>query len=234
MPMWNRTDHGAVALNTQIEALQRARQQSWGRINRYRLRLVLRYAGDSILDVGCATGMYVDYLNANGYEAWGLDLLAYPEWTQGQERACVRGTLAYLPFADGSFDTVTAFEVLEHLPEPQRALQEIHRVSRKNLVVTVPDCEVQADLLRAGLIYAHWRDRTHCNFFTQRSLEDVLERAGFQIETVARINPILPDFPVLRSFHIPVHVAFFASRVLRRIPFRKQYKMTLLAVANRV
>jgi SAM-dependent methyltransferase len=224
----------ALSIEARVKALQRARQQSWGRINRYRLRHVLRYAGHSILDVGCATGMYVAYLNANGYNAFGLDLLAYPEWAHAREHVYVKGISGHLPFADESFDTVTAFEVLEHLPLPHRALQEIYRVCRKNVIITVPDCEMQGDLLRAGLIYAHWRGRTHCNFFTECSLREALERAGFQVESIAPINPILPDFLVLRSLHVPLRLAFFASRVLRRIPFRKQYSMTLLAVADRI
>lgn len=224
----------ALSTEAQIEALQEARQQSWGKINLYRLRFVLRYAGHSILDVGCATGMYVAYLNANGYNAYGLDLLTYPEWIRGGKCVYVKGTAFLLPFASGSFDTVISFELLEHVPESDRALSEIHRVCRKNVILTVPDCEMEADLLRAGLVYAHWRDRTHCNFFTRQSLQDSLEQAGFQIETMTWINPILPDFLVLRSFHFPFKLAFFASRVLRRIPLRKQYCMTLLAVANRI
>jgi ubiquinone/menaquinone biosynthesis C-methylase UbiE len=221
-------------MDAQGEALQKARIDSWGKINLYRLRAVLRYAGRSILDVGCSTGMYVAYLNASGYEAYGLDLLADREWTQGADRTYVRGMASYLPFASQAFNTVIAFEVLEHIPEPDKALAEFHRVCRQNIILTMPDCEMPEDMLRAGMIYAHWRDRTHCNFFTRNSLGNVLEQAGFQVESITHINPILPDFLILRSFYVPFKLAYFASRVLRRIPFRKQYFMTLLAIANRV
>ena len=223
-----------MSIDTQIEALQRARIASWGKVNLYRLRAVLQYAGDSILDVGCSTGAYVAHLNANGYHAYGLDLLADAAWTQGADHRYIEGTATELPFPNKAFDTVTAFEVLEHIPEPHKALAEFHRVCQLNAIITVPDCETPQDMLRAGMTYAHWRDRTHCNFFTQSSLRDVLERAGFEVELITHINPILPDFLILRSLHVPFKLGYFAARVLRRIPFRRQYFMTLLAVANRV
>lgn len=222
-----------MSVDAQIEALQKARIKSWGHVNRHRLRAVARHAGNSILDVGCSTGAYVAYLNTDGYQAYGMDLLADASWTQTEHRRYLIGTASALPFSSQTFDTVTAFEVLEHVPEPDAVLAEFRRVCRQNAILSVPDCETPADILRAGLLYAHWRDRTHCNFFTQDSLGNVLEQAGFQVESITRINPILPDFVTLRSLHVPFSLAYFVSRVLRRVPFRRQYSMTLLAIANR-
>jgi SAM-dependent methyltransferase len=221
-------------MDAQIEALQSARLEGWGEINRYRLRAVLQHAGTSLLDVGCSTGAYVAHLNGGGYDAYGMDLLADAAWMQGVGYRCVQGAAVELPFADEAFDTVLAYEVLEHIPEVHRSLAELYRVCRHNIILSVPDCEMPEDILRSGMIYAHWRDRTHRNFFTHDSLRMVLEHAGFQVESITRINPVLPDFLVLRSLYVPFKLAFFISRVLRRVPFRRQYCMTLLAVANRI
>jgi ubiquinone/menaquinone biosynthesis C-methylase UbiE len=43
-----------------------------------------------------------------------------------------------LPFPDDSFDLVLAIEVLEHVPDPSRALDELARVARSHLVLSVP------------------------------------------------------------------------------------------------
>ena len=43
-----------------------------------------------------------------------------------------------LPFQDGSFDMVIGCEVLEHLANPRIAVEEIHRVSRKHALLSVP------------------------------------------------------------------------------------------------
>jgi ubiquinone/menaquinone biosynthesis C-methylase UbiE len=40
--------------------------------------------------------------------------------------------------ADGSFDMVVCLEVLEHLEDPMAALRELHRVSRRDVILSVP------------------------------------------------------------------------------------------------
>ena len=214
--------------------LRAARLSSWGQVNPRRLRAVIEHAGASILDVGCSTGNYVGLLREKGYHAVGLDLLADPGWVQEGVPLCVAGNALALPFSDATFDTVIAFETLEHLRQPERALAEFHRVARKNVVLSVPDCETPEELLKGGLVFAHWRDRTHCTFFTEASLTDVIRRSGFSVRTIGRINACLIDYPVLYSLHVPPWLAFFAARALRWIPFRTRYPMTLLAVADRV
>ena len=213
----------------QIRAIQNAHLPSWGRINRARLQAVLRYAGKNVLDVGCSTGAYVRYLRAQNYQAFGVDLLSVKEWEPG---TFIKADASQLPFETRSFDTITAFEVVEHVPNPSRALQEFRRLSRKNIILSVPDCDTEPDLLRAGLTYTHWMDRTHCNFFTNDSLSQLLEQNGFRIINLEKINRIFPDYPVLRSYFIPATIAFPVSRLLAHLPFRRKDFMTLLVVAE--
>jgi ubiquinone/menaquinone biosynthesis C-methylase UbiE len=182
------------------------------------------------LDVGCSSGNYVHLLRTRGYRAVGLDLLADPQWSEG----FVSGNALALPFANAIFDTVIAFETLEHLADPARALAEFRRVACRNVILSVPDCATPADLLQGGLTFAHWRDQTHRTFFTRSSLLNMLDVSGYRLLLVERIIPVLIDYPVLRSYHVPRYLAYQAARLLGRIPFRTRYGMALLAVAERV
>lgn len=95
------------------------------------------------LDVGCATGFVVEALRELGLDAEGTDVSQY-----AVDHAAVgaRGHVRYgnllerLPVRDGSFDLVTALEVLEHLPPESipSALGELRRVTRGWLVCTIP------------------------------------------------------------------------------------------------
>jgi ubiquinone/menaquinone biosynthesis C-methylase UbiE len=75
-----------------------------------------------------------------------------------------RADLTRLPFADGAFDTTTALEVLEHLPDPERAAREALRVARRHVVVSVPSHEDD--------------NPEHIQRFDARALEGLLQRAG--------------------------------------------------------
>lgn len=221
-----------MTVNTQAQALAQAKITSWGQLNPFRLEAVRTYAGATVLDVGCSTGRYVAYLNQHGRQAFGIDLLADAAW-QSPTQQNVVGSAEILPFGDGVVDTILAFEVLEHVPAVEAMLAEIHRVCRTTLLLSVPDCALPQDLLQGGLTFSHWRDRTHTNFFTQETLKAQLQKSGFDPIRITRINAILPDYVALRSFHMPHALAHRAARVLKRIPFRKTYPMTLLAVARK-
>lgn len=96
-----------------------------------------------VLEVGCGEGIVLAALAARlpGTRFDGLEL---DEPTLAQARArcpgarLVRGDACELPFEDRSFDLVVCLEVLEHLPEPVRALRELRRVTRAGCLLSVP------------------------------------------------------------------------------------------------
>lgn len=136
-----------------------------------------KYAGKEILDLGCAVGNYSRRLASLGYRVKGADI--NPEYIR---IARERGVDAYviegdvLPFPDRSFDSVLLFEVLEHLPDPDRVLREAARVARKNVILTAPNSERVSELQRMGLLYEHFGDLDHRNFFTPESMSKLLEK----------------------------------------------------------
>lgn len=82
------------------------------------------------LEIGCATGIMVRYLNEAGCEAHGIDV---SEWAvANREHPHVRlASAAELPYEDGAFDLVYSCHSIEHLPDAvvKQALREITRVS---------------------------------------------------------------------------------------------------------
>ena len=103
---------------------------------------IAELAPASILDAGCGEGelMRRGVLPA-AVPVTSLDLnpasLAhFRAHSTGRDVVCA--SLHSLPFADARFDAVLSLEVLEHLSDPAAALDELARVARKAVILSVP------------------------------------------------------------------------------------------------
>jgi len=112
-------------------------------------------AGERVLDMGCGAGRHAFEMYRRGADVIALDqdadeLAVVSEWFAamrdegtvplGAEADVKQGDALNLPFPDGEFDRVVAAEVLEHIPEDDRAIAELTRVLRPGgtIAVTVP------------------------------------------------------------------------------------------------
>lgn len=190
------------------------------------MKFAQKHAGREILDLGCATGMYCLALTNLGYSVKGADVNA-----RYVDIAKERGVDAYLiqgsvPFPDKSFDTVILFEVMEHLPEPDKVLVEAKRLARTNVLITTPNSEGVDALQARGLLFEHFADLDHKNFFTEKSLGSLLA-PHFSSVTVTRGNAISP-LSLFKSSAL-----LYAGKVLTKLHLlRTQYFMRLYAVAE--
>ncbi len=87
-----------------------------------------------VLEVGIGNGFVTRYLREKGCGVTTLDIVS----ELGPD---VTGSVLSMPFENAAFDVVVCFEVLEHLPYDDfpKALEELSRVSRKHVVLSLPD-----------------------------------------------------------------------------------------------
>lgn len=99
---------------------------------------------DTVLDVGCGEGFTLDRLQKEKigkvfegieYDSQAVTLAnkLYPKITIKE------GDIYKLPYKNNSFDLVICTEVLEHLDNPKKAYRELLRVSRKYVLMSVPN-----------------------------------------------------------------------------------------------
>ena len=96
----------------------------------------------SLLDVGCGNGMLVNSLVED--EKKKIDRIVGTDRSTAAlsfvKTEKVKSEITNLPFTDNEFDVVTCLEVIEHLPQKvyEKALQELDRVSKNWLIISVP------------------------------------------------------------------------------------------------
>lgn len=150
-----------------------------------RCRAVIARAGrrtGKVLDVGCATGIFLDGMRRWGWEAHGVEpnpvASAYARERLGL--AVVTSDLTAAGYAAESFDVVTLWDVLEHVPDPRGTLSEVARVLRPGglLVLSLPSIEsVEARLF--GRYWAGWDAPRHLALFPRPVLVRLLRETGF-------------------------------------------------------
>ncbi len=89
----------------------------------------------TLIDIGCGRGFFMAKARERGYEVTGCDL-----FDKISVEGCryVQANVESLPFADKSFDIVTCFHTLEHVQHLDRAIAELKRIARKQVVVVTP------------------------------------------------------------------------------------------------
>lgn len=97
------------------------------------LSLVSACKPETVLEIGVGNKIISDTLKRLGKKVTTLDIAEDLE-------PDVIASVTEIPLADKSFDVVLAAEILEHIPiqEVPKALAEIHRVSKKHAVITLP------------------------------------------------------------------------------------------------
>jgi 2-polyprenyl-3-methyl-5-hydroxy-6-metoxy-1,4-benzoquinol methylase len=155
-----------------------------------------------LLDVGCGAGRYAVGLRDQipGIEIWGVE--PDPLHAAQAVRRVDRLIVGYFPeiisqLPSASFDVVAFNDVLEHVSDPSRMLNEARSllVGEGRVIASIPNVRhlsVVWPLIRRG----SWQydefgllDRTHLRFFTKSSMRDLFEDAGWRVESIVGVNP---------------------------------------------
>jgi ubiquinone/menaquinone biosynthesis C-methylase UbiE len=183
----------AELADEELEALMQLGAEAGLRIHRFKrsaeLPRVRRVLGilrgmrpENLLDVGSGRGVFLWPL-LDAFPTLPVTAVDVLEYRVDDMWAVRKGGIATLspfhadavalPFPDGAFDGAALLEVLEHIPEPQRALAEVCRVARRFVVLSVPSKPDD--------------NPEHIHLFDAPTLAALLERAGAMRTSVEHV-----------------------------------------------
>jgi SAM-dependent methyltransferase len=150
-----------------------------------------------IIDVGCGTGLLVNFLNRHGFQAIGID-------KHYKSKNVLPGSAEKVNFPDSRFDLVTSISVIEHLTPHQANLFlcECFRILRPggHIFLITPNFSSPFRLIRGKQWFAY-SDPTHVTYYSPRDLGKLLTLHGF-------VNPRL-RFPIDSSIEFDWHLPKF-------------------------
>lgn len=147
--------------------------------------------GMKVLDAGCGAGRHLcEAFRRRGIDVVGLDL-KWNDLEQTRGFLCLlsgecngrwlvtQGDVTRLPFRDEAFDAVICSEVLEHIPDHRRAVQELVRVlkSGRHLAVSVPRYLPERICWALSEAY-HREPGGHIRIYSKNELLDLLKASG--------------------------------------------------------
>lgn len=139
--------------------------------------------GGSLLDIGCAYGSFLKQAR-KFFQVSGTDISDYAIDIAKQRvpdaKKIWQSDVQSIPL-DRKYDAITCFDVLEHVPDIDRALEHIHQLLNTNgtLCITVP----VYDTIVGKLVGKLDKDPTHVHKNSRYWWVDLLKKHGYEIST---------------------------------------------------
>ena len=161
-----------------------------------------KYLSGIVLEIGAGK----DYLRE---EFNGL----YKEWISldydlRSETIDLRGDGQFLPFRDGIFNTIVSIDVLEHVPDPEKFVSEIYRVTQPNGLI----------ILSTPFFFWHHEEPYDFFRFSKYGIRKIFERNNFEVIDVIPTAGVVSTLGFL--FSVLITKLFQFSKILLRFFLR--------------
>jgi SAM-dependent methyltransferase len=195
--------------------------------NMSRYQFIAPHAKGRCLDIGCGRGYGFDYLKPKCTSCAGVDISeAFLREARAQypDICFVHQNAEKLPFDDSTFDTVTSFEVIEHIENDRVFLGEIRRVATPGAVIAIstPNRLIASGGRKKPLNKFHVREYTAAEFrhllagtFAEVTLYGQSDTSAGSRSATEFVNLFVNCIPVRAKYLIPFYLQDVLSVMLR-------------------
>ncbi|SDW09642.1 class I SAM-dependent methyltransferase [Flavobacterium degerlachei] len=136
-----------------------------------------------ILDIGAGTGDFLSVAKQNGWQTIGV------EPSEKAKAIAIKKEVSFVEdtaeLENHSFDVITMWHVLEHVPNLDNQIQELKRLLKPNgsLIVAVPNFK-SFDAKHYGAFWAAYDVPIHFWHFSKKAIRSLFEKEGMELEKV--------------------------------------------------
>lgn len=162
---------------------------------------------DDLLDLGCGTGMIIIDLAGSVNKITAVD--SSPDMIKEAKQKTISNCIANINFEiydilkfgfiKGKYNTITSFNLLLYLREPEIVLKKIYDcLPSGGYFISVTDCIGEKILLKGIMkCISRFGFIPNINYFTTIELENIIESSGFQIEFSENVHNGIPNYYIV-------------------------------------
>jgi SAM-dependent methyltransferase len=180
---------------------QQVRKYTLGR----KLALINKFqTKGEILDIGCATGQFLNYMSEHCWKTTGIE-------PDDKTRARAISEYGLQAFAKASFYVITMWHVLEHVADLNGRMEQLKNLLKPQgtLIIAVPNCDAY-DAKKYGEFWAGYDLPRHLYHFAKSDIKSLAEKFGF---TIVNILPMKFD-----AFYVSLLSEKYKGGKMRWIP----------------
>lgn len=139
--------------------------------------------GKKLLDIGCATGIFLQEAESRGYQVNGIDVSEYAvdQARKFLDHQVKHGTLSTVKLSPREFNIITMFDVFEHLKKPLQDLRRCHRLLKPNGLLVINTGNTNSFLAKLeGKNWHFFIPPQHLFFYSDTNLKQLLHLTGFK------------------------------------------------------
>lgn len=159
------------------------------------VKIILKYTkGGKVLDIGAGFGLLSSIFAKKGFDISIIEPLNSPYYLKKYKHKTYKLTLDKFLFSNKrEYDVILMIDIIEHLKDPLVSMKKLKTFLDKKSVVVIQTPNYMSLMSKLCKNWSWWMIEDHKYFFTQQSLLNLMDLAGYKPRYVATYED-LPDF----------------------------------------
>ncbi len=185
-----------------------------------------------LLDVGCATGIFLKAANASFKYSFGIDISKYATGFAVKELNvnAKYGTISDLNFSQQYFDVITMWDVIEHVKDPNKYIDKISNIIRTGGLLVLSTGNIESLMFKIQKKKWHLLiPPKHLFYFSPKTISMLLNKYGFRvlnIENEGQYTNLGYMMDKLKRLHVKNKTINFFSTIMKKLNLN-QYNIYL-------